>query len=107
MNQARINLLEQYVQEQPDEPFNHYALAMEYVAGDPAQALHYLEILLTRHPDYLPTYYQAATLYAEGEDRERARTTFERGLELASSQGNQKTYDELSRAYRAFEDEDW
>ncbi|WP_128546755.1 tetratricopeptide repeat protein [Larkinella soli] len=106
MNDNRIQQLLSFIQEQPDEPFNVYALAMEYLEEQPGQALHYLEMLLEQHPHYLPTYYQAATFYAAQGDRSKADMLFQRGLELARDQGNDKTFQELNRAYRAFQDED-
>ncbi|GAA4396599.1 hypothetical protein GCM10023187_04890 [Nibrella viscosa] len=106
MNNDRIQQLLRFVQEQPGDPFNVYALAMEYRTEDPGQALHYIEKLLTEHPDYLPTYYPAAELYEEMDNRSKAGMLYQRGLELARDQQNQKTFDELNRAYRRFLDEE-
>ena len=107
MNNERIQLLLSYLQEEPDEPFNVYALAMEYLNRQPEQARHYFDVLLERFPDYLPTYYHAAALVAEQGDRSRATVLYERGLALAQHQRNQKAFDELSRARRAMEDDEW
>jgi len=109
MNNDRIQQLIRFVQEEPGEPFNVYALAMEYVNGDSEQARAYFDQLLHQHPDYLPTYYHAAALYAERGERDKAARLYERGLALARSQGNDKTYRELQRARQAFDDdaEDW
>jgi tetratricopeptide (TPR) repeat protein len=106
MNNARIQLLLHYIEEQPKDPFNVYALAMEYRDEQPAQALLYLNQLLTEHPTYLATYYHAAALYAEQENRPAAEETYQRGIELAKAQANEKAVQELSRAYRAFQDDD-
>ncbi|GAA4469406.1 hypothetical protein GCM10023189_56380 [Nibrella saemangeumensis] len=106
MNNDRIQQLLRFVQEQPEDPFNVYALAMEYRGEDPGQALHYFEKLLTEHPGYLATYYHAAELYEEMGDRPKASMLYQRGLELARDQQNQKTFDELNRAYRRFLDEE-
>lgn len=109
MNENRIELLRQFIEEQPDDPFNVYALAMEYRDERPDQALHFLKKLLDQHPTYLPSYYHAAALYAELERREKAEEVYQRGIELARSQNNEKAVQELSRAYRAFQDDedDW
>ena len=106
MNKNRIQVLLQFIEEQPDDPFNVYALAMEYRDEQPAQALNYLEKLLEEHPDYLATYYHAAALYAEKNDRFAAEGIYQRGIELASAQKNEKALQELSRAYRGFQDDD-
>ena len=106
MNDTRIQLLLQFIEEQPEDPFNVYALAMEYRDGQPAQALLYYQQLLDQHPAYLPTYYHAAALYAEQENRPAAEETYQQGIELARAQKNEKAIQELSRAYRAFQDDD-
>ena len=107
MNTDRIQQLIQFVQEEPGDPFNVYALAMEFVNGQPEQARPYFDQLLTNHPDYLPTYYHAAALYADLDERGRAADLYERGIELARAQKNQKTLLELQRAKQAFDEEDW
>lgn len=106
MNNERIQQLLQFVQDEPNEPFNVYALAMEYLSNDQGQALHYMEKLLTEHPGYLPTYYHAAALYAEIGDRAKTELLYELGLQLAREQGNDKTFQELKRAQQAFRDDE-
>lgn len=105
MNDERIQQLIRFVQEEPGEPFNVYALAMEYINGQPAQARVYLDQLLTEHPDYLPTYYHAAALYADMDERERATELYNKGIALARAQHKQKTLQELQRALQAFEED--
>ncbi|GAB3558357.1 tetratricopeptide repeat protein [Spirosoma fluminis] len=106
MNNERIQQLIRFVQEEPGEPFNVYALAMEYLNQQPQQAKTYFDQLLTQHPDYLPTYYHAAALYADLDDRDRAASLYEEGITLARAQQNQKTLQELQRAQKAFEDDE-
>lgn len=105
MNQQRITQLLDYYQQDPHDPFNLYALAMEYVAEQPAQAQHYFERLLTEHPQYLPTYYHAAQLYVQQDEPQKAVALYDLGLRLAREQKQQKTFDELNRAYRALLDD--
>lgn len=109
MNNDRIQQLIRFVQEEPGDPFNVYALAMEFINGQPEQARSYFDQLLTDHPDYLPTYYHAAALYADLNERDRASVVYEKGIELARAQNNTKTLLELQRAKQAFDEdgEDW
>lgn len=107
MNQERIQQFLQFVQDEPGEPFNVYALGIEYLSENPAQAQHYFERLLTNHPQYLPTYYHAAQLYVDLGNRAKAAELYDFGLLLAKQQGNAKTFDELNRAFRAFKDEEY
>lgn len=106
MSNERIQQLIRFVQEEPDEPFNVYALAMEFMKDQPEQARLYFDQLLVRFPDYLPTYYQAAALYAERDERGKAAELYEKGIGLAQTQANQKALLELKRAQQAFMDDD-
>lgn len=106
MNNDRLQQLIRFVEEEPGDPFNVYALAMEFVNGQPGQAQPYFDQLLTDHPDYLPTYYHAAALYAEQGERSRAAALYDKGIALARAQRNAKTLLELERAKRAFEDDE-
>lgn len=105
MNNNRLAFLLQFFEEDPNDPFNAYALAMEYQQSDVTKAAHYFQLLLEKHPDYLPTYYHAAALFAELEYLEQAELVYQKGMQLALSQQNTKTYQELQRAYRSFQDE--
>ena len=109
MNNERIQQLMQFVEEEPENPFNVYALAMEFMSGQPEQARMYFDQLLTKFPDYLPTYYHAAAFYSELDERDKAAELYEKGIKLAQEQTNNKTLQELKRAQQAFEDDedDW
>ncbi|WP_435355213.1 tetratricopeptide repeat protein [Emticicia sp. SJ17W-69] len=105
MQAERLKILLEYLAEEPNEPFNIYAVAMEYINKDNKQALFYLKKLLSEHPDYVPTYYHAAALYFELDEIEKAKQTYELGIEKAQQKQNVKAFDELKRAYRMFLDE--
>lgn len=105
MQEERLKILLQYLEEEPNEPFNIYGVAMEYLNSNPGKALFYLEKLLKEHPEYVPTYYHAAALYFESEQFERADEVYKKGIEIAHQKQNLKAYDELKRAYRMFLDE--
>ena len=100
MNEGRIELLEKYIKEEPNEPFNHYALANEYMASNRQKALNLFLEILKGFPDYLPTYYQTAKLLEGFEQEEKALEIYVSGMELAKIQGNHKTLNELNSAYQ-------
>ena len=60
------------------------------------------EELLIKHPNYVATYYHAAALFADLEEKEKAENTYKKGIELAFAQQKTRAYDELKRAYQAF-----
>ncbi len=100
MNEERIALLKKYIAEEPNEPFNHYALANEYMAEKPNEALKVLQRLLLDFPDYLPSYYQAATLLESFEKEQEALHTYAQGMAVAKKQGNTKIERELQTAWQ-------
>jgi tetratricopeptide (TPR) repeat protein len=88
MNEQRLKMLEKFLEEDKNDPFNLYALASEYLAEQPDKAISYFDHLLNDFSDYLPTYYHAAQLYVE------------QGIELAKLQNNPKALRELNAAYQ-------
>lgn len=101
-NLDRIQLLRQFTEEEPENPFNWYALAIEFRESDPEEAQALFAKLLSEHPTYLATYFPAAHLYAEMEEIEQAKAIFEKGVSLAMEQKNTKALQELQNAYQNF-----
>ena len=99
MTTHRIEQLKQYYEEDPQDPFNIYALALEYLNMDVAKAGPLFEKLLTEHKEYLPTYYHAAKFYQERGQMEKAAEVFEEGISLARRMNDQKAMRELKSAY--------
>jgi len=101
-NLDRIKLIEQFTKEEPENPFNWYALALEHLEIDPDQAESLFNKLLESHPDYLPTYFPAAHFFAEIDQIQKAQKVFLKGIEVASTEKNEKTLKELKNAYLNF-----
>jgi tetratricopeptide (TPR) repeat protein len=106
VNNTRIEILKQYIIEEPNDPFNIYALASEYITEEPETALKLYEELLKAHPDYLGTYYQAGKLYQAFQQNEKAKEIFEKGISLAFKQQKSKTLNELRSALNEILDEE-
>jgi tetratricopeptide (TPR) repeat protein len=100
MNEQRIKQLEAFILEEPDEPFNYYALAMEYETVIPDRALSILENLVISHPAYLPSYYKLGHFYWEDDELQKALEVFEAGILLAENYNDAKTLSELKSAYQ-------
>ncbi|WP_353719518.1 tetratricopeptide repeat protein [Dyadobacter sp. 676] len=105
MNTSLLANLKAFYEEDPNDPFNAYALAIEYAKSDPKEAEHYFNLLLEKHPDYLPTYYHAGAFFAALDKVEIAEEIYKKGVELALAQKNAKTHRELLSAYNTFLDE--
>jgi Tfp pilus assembly protein PilF len=100
MNNKRIEILKQYLESEPEEPFNRYALALEYLNFDIEKAKQEFEILYQKKPDYLPLYYHLGKLYEDLEQAENAQKIFQQGIELATKIKDEKAKNELQRAYQ-------
>ena len=98
-SEDRLAALNSLVEKKPDDPFPRYGLAMEYSrlgrAGDAIAAFSHL---LDRHPDYVPTYYQAGMALAAAGDRQRAQQVLRDGAAVADRLGNVHAGNELREA---------
>ncbi len=84
---------------EPDDPFNLYALALEYLKSDPGESKALFDLLLEKHAEYLPTYYPYAQLLAEQKDIEEAERVYLLGISMAKAKGEAKTLREIQAAY--------
>lgn len=102
----RLKELLHYAETEPQNPFNYYALALEYQNHDKEKASFYFNKLLKEHKSYLPTYYHAALFFAQHNDPEKADQLFREGIALANEQNNQHAKKELNNAYLNFQFEE-
>ena len=99
----RIEEILQMRDQDPDDPFLWYALALEYVkSGDPIVAEKAFDAVLERFPEYLPAYYQAAVYFWDQGSFEKARHAFVQGIRLAEVSDDLKTLQELRNSYQNF-----
>lgn len=99
MEKTRLEFLYETLAAGPENTFARYGLAMELQnAGQPAEAWEHFEYLLTHHPEYAATYFQAGTLLANMGRREEARKVLYRGIEVTGRQGNAHAQSELQAA---------
>ncbi|MCH7412130.1 tetratricopeptide repeat protein [Belliella sp. R4-6] len=101
-NLSRIETLKSYAESEPENPFNWYALALEFRNEDPQMALHYFNKLLNDHKVYLPTYYHAAALCSDLNLIDEAKKIYEDGISLAKLQQNSHALRELQNSYQNF-----
>jgi Tfp pilus assembly protein PilF len=103
MSSNRLKILEQFLQEEPHDPFNAYALALEYLSIDRAKAETLFAQLLAQHPDYIPTYYHAGNFFLSAGETERAIEVWRTGLARAKQAGDVKAMRELQEMLSATE----
>ena len=88
-------MLKKFIEDDPTDPFNCYALALEYIENEPMKARDLLLKLIEENPTYLPAYYQAATLLIELGQSEAAVPIINQGIAEAKKQNENKTLIEL------------
>lgn len=99
----RLKYLLQLHQEQPNDPFLVYGIALEYKKTASNETAAYFDLLLTSFPDYLATYYQAAEYFAEKGSYEKALEIYDKGINLATSLNEMKTLAELKNSKQNLE----
>lgn len=101
----RLELLINFCEEESTDPFNWYALTLEYQKTSPEKAGEGFDKLIRDFPDYVPTYYHAAQFWAEQEEEEKARTIYEQGIRKAEAAKDFHALRELKGAYQRWVDE--
>lgn len=97
MKESRKNIILEEIKNEPENPFNHYLLALEYYAEqDFEQANKQFKQLLDSFPNYLPCYYTfAEKLIEQKTELTLAEEIIEKGLKIAQDQENKKAQREL------------
>jgi len=95
----RIDTFKTFISRSPADPFPRYGLAMEYKGAQRhADAWTAFEELLSKFPDYVPTYLMAGgTLIALGRTADAAEV-FRTGIEVAGRRGDAHARKELETA---------
>jgi len=102
---ARLEQLKQMLEQEPDDVFLQYAIAIEYFSvNDFEKALSCLKRIIDNKPDYLAAYYQTGKCHEELKQFEEAKSIYEKGVELAQKQSKTKTLNELREALFLLED---
>lgn len=104
----RYHQIQKMLEEQPNDEFLHYALALECInMGQIPEGVVILEKLREKSPEYLGLYYKLANTYSLTGQHEKAVETFKAGIRLAEDQQNFKTRNELKQSLSLLEDEDF
>ena len=96
----RIDKLNTFLKESPNDCFLNHALALEYVkAGDDASARQYFEKNLGFDAAYVATYYHLAKLLERAGAQHEAIAIYEQGMAVSKKAGDMHAYSELQSAY--------
>jgi tetratricopeptide (TPR) repeat protein len=96
----RIQQIEAFLKEAPDDCFLKHALALEYIkSGNEDQALALFEANLAFDPAYLATYYHLGKLMERQGREQEAIPIYAEGMKAARLAGDQHALNELKGAW--------
>ena len=101
----RLAQLQKFYDEDPNDPFNLYGLALEVTKSDRQQGYTLFQQLIAGFPDYVPAYYQSAILSIELAKPEDAKALLEKGMSWAKSKNDIKAYHELQQLWNEVDGE--
>lgn len=96
---TRREMLEEFVAQDPDDPFSRYALALELEKeGNDQGAVPQLQEVIARDPSYVAAYYHLGRLLAKTGILDEARDIYRRGLVVATAANDQRACSEIQEA---------
>jgi tetratricopeptide (TPR) repeat protein len=99
---ARREMLEGFVNSNPNDAFARYGLALECAKlGDDVAASENFRQLLTAHPEYVAGYFQFGQLLARTGQLPEARRILGAGISTAAKTGDTHARDEMQSALAA------
>ena len=97
--QSRLEQLQDFLNESPNDPFLKYALTMEFLKlGDKQNARKGFEDLLEAHPDYVGTYYHFGKFLEAENEKDASIEIYEKGIQIAQQKRNFHAIGELKNA---------
>ena len=95
----RLTRLKTLVEENPQDRFARYGLAMELASqGHLGESVSEFRDLMALDPDYVASYLQAGQVLEKLSRVEEAREIYRKGIEVAARRGDMKTRGELESA---------
>lgn len=97
--QSRLEQLQDFLKDSPQDPFLKYALTMEYLKlENRPQARTGFEDLVQNHADYIGTYYHFGKFLESEGEKEHAIEIYEQGIQVAQQKRNFHALGELKNA---------
>jgi Tfp pilus assembly protein PilF len=95
----RVEILKGFLNENSEDSFSRYALALEYVKlAQNDDAVREFETVKANDPDYVATYFQLGQLYRSLGKTHEAEKTLRTGIVVATKAGDEHTKSELEGA---------
>lgn len=101
----RLEQLQNFLKQMPNDSFVKFALAKEYEQlNDAEKALHFYNDVRINDPEYVGTYYHLGKLQEALKDVKGALATYKEGIEIAKRIGDRHALSELAEAKMEIED---
>jgi len=98
----RLEQLKNLLAGAPDDSFITFAIAKEYEkTGNADEALNHYLMIAEHDPNYVGLYYHLGKLYEERGDMATAISTYENGMKIAKTAGDDHAFSELAGAKMA------
>jgi tetratricopeptide (TPR) repeat protein len=99
MKEERIARLKEFLEQDPNDSFSRYALALEHAGrGETQVAIVLLQEVIQRDPAYVAAYQQLGYNYASLGNVEDARTILHQGIAKATEVGDNHARSEMQEA---------
>ncbi len=96
MNINRLESLQKFLKENPEDSFTRYAIAMEHVSmKNIPQAITFLQDLIKHDSAYIPAYHQLGNLLHLSKNNIDAVKILEKGISLAQHIGDSHGQSEM------------
>ena len=106
MTQSRITRLQEFLEQDPDDQFTNFALALEYLKeGEQQKARSIFLKIIDKDPDYVGVYYHLGKLYEQLGQPEEAVRSYETGINIALKLEDSHSADELQQALQEVEND--
>lgn len=103
-SEERIAQLKSFLEIDPKDSFTRFAIAQEYQRlGDWEKVLNSYESILADDPEYLGVYYHLGKLYLKIDQVEKAKISFQQGIQKAEAQSDLHAKSELQSALMEIE----
>lgn len=109
MNEDRLQQLLIFLEKFPNDPFNLYSIAYEYMRrAEWETAQSYFLRLRQAHPDYVGLYYHLGKIQEQLDQIDAAYEAYEAGIAVAKQKEDMHALSELQRAWQQLkEEEEW
>lgn len=101
---TRREMLEEFLEQDPNDSFSRYALALELEKESKTQeAVQQLQEVIARDSSYVAAYYHLGRLLAQIGLIDEARESYRRGLDVAIASGDHRASSEMQEALEMLE----